>query len=223
MISRLRGPWRVITTAFTVALAAPWPSALAAGVHLLDPPAASATILSPSGQRDLDPDLQQALRSAPTAAQWPNHHYVKLLDLGNVTVRSDGTVIATYRETFKLFDPLARDLAEVRLPPFNSSYQNFHVVSARTIKKDGTVIDVKRADMREGGVAADYLMYDDARIINFSMPGIEDDCVIDYSYEEVTHPMLLPGQFTTYWGFNDTYPIMMSRYVVHMPTDKPAS
>jgi transglutaminase-like putative cysteine protease len=169
----------------------------------------------------LDPVLEEALKTAPSASQYPNQHYVKLLDLGNLTVRSDGTVVAVYRETFKLFDQNARDLAEVRLSPYNTSYQSFRVLSARTIKKDGTVIDVKPEDMREGGVAADYLMYDDARVINFSMPGIEDDCVIDYTYEETTRPVLLPGQFTAYWGFNDSYPIMQSRYTVHMPADKP--
>jgi hypothetical protein len=169
----------------------------------------------------LDPVLQEALRTAPDASKWPNEHYVKLLDLGNVTVRSDGTVVSVYRETFKLFDQNARNLAEVRLPSYNSSYQSFHVLSARTIKKDGTVINVKPEDMREGGVAGDDLMYDDARVVNFSMPGIEDDCVIDYTYEETTRPMLLPGQFTAYWGFDDTYPIMQSRYVLHVPADKP--
>src|SRR5579871_1778252 len=55
----------------------------------------------------LDPELQTALSSAPTAAQWPNSNYAVLLDLGNVNVKSDGTIVAKYRLTYKLFNQRA--------------------------------------------------------------------------------------------------------------------
>lgn len=168
----------------------------------------------------IDPELKAAMTSAPTQAAYPNANYARLLDLGNVTVKSDGTVVAHYRMTYKLFNDRARDLAEVNLP-YNSSFQELHVVSARTIKKDGTIINVKPGDIRTTAQAGDYLMYDDAQGYGFSMPGIEDGCIIDYSWDEITHPMLMPGQFFTYWGFNGPEPVGVSRYVLHTPTDKP--
>ena len=47
----------------------------------------------------------------------------------------------------QLFNERARDLAEVNLP-YNASYQEIHVLSARTVKKDGTVVEVKPQDIR---------------------------------------------------------------------------
>lgn len=168
----------------------------------------------------IDSELKTAIDTAPASTAYPNANYARLLDLGNVTVKSDGTVVAHYRMTYKLYNERARALAEVNLP-YNSSFQELHVVSARTIKKDGTIVNVKRGDIRTTAQAGDYLMYDDAQGYGFSMPGIEDGCVIDYSWDEITHPMLMPGQFFTYWGFNGPEPVGVSRYVLHAPTDKP--
>lgn len=169
----------------------------------------------------IDAELQAALAVAPKSSDWPNSNYARLLDIGNVTVKSDGTIIAKYRLTYKLFNDRERDrLAEVNLP-YNSSYQSLRVISARTIKKDGTVVNVNPDDIRTSSPYSDYLMYDDAQAISFSMPAIEDDCVIDYTWEEVTHPMIMPGQFTTYWSFSGVEPVGISRLVLHVPADKP--
>jgi len=167
----------------------------------------------------LDPEITAAIASAPSESQWPNSNYARLLDIGNITVKSDGTIIAKYRITYKLFNERARDLAEVNLP-YNSSYQDIHVLSARTIRKDGSVVDVKKDDIRVSSPYHDYLMYDDAQGVGFSMPAIEDDCIIDYTWEEITRPLLMPGQFWTYWGFSGLEPVGLCRYVLKAPADK---
>ncbi|HZT40927.1 MAG TPA: DUF3857 and transglutaminase domain-containing protein [Chthonomonadaceae bacterium] len=168
----------------------------------------------------LDPEMQAALQSAPSASQWPNSDYARLIDIGDVTVKPDGTVVATYRETYKLFNERARTLAEVDLP-YNSSYESLHVVQARTIKKDGAIVNVKPDDIRTSSPYSEYLMYDDAMAVSFSMPAVEDDCIIDYTWQEITRPLLMPGQFWANWYFSGPEPVRMSRYTLHVPADKP--
>jgi hypothetical protein len=168
---------------------------------------------------ELDPELRAAIASAPKATDWPNSNYARILDIGDVTVNDDGATTGIYRETYKLFNKNARALAEVSIN-YNSSYQSLKVISARTIKKDGTVVPVRPEDIRETGLYSEYLMYDDAKAIGFSMPAIEDDCVIDYQYKIVTRPLLMARQFWTYWGFSGAEPVSVSRYVLHMPTAK---
>ncbi|CEK13060.1 DUF3857 domain-containing transglutaminase family protein [Chthonomonas calidirosea] len=179
---------------------------------LAQSPSATKPVIPPT----LDATLQEALRTAPDQSRWPNSHYVKLLDLGELTVEPDGTTIGIYRETYKLFDRAARALAEVHLP-FNSSFQELTLVSARTIEPDGKVLTVPLNSLRQEGVESDYPLYDDAVAIGFSMPGIQDNCVIDYTYKIVTHPTFFPGLVTAYWGFNDAFPVMLSRYTLHVP------
>ena len=170
----------------------------------------------------MDAVLQDAIKNAPPATQYPNSSFARLLDLGTVTVKPDGTTVAEYRVTYKLYknNAISQRLAEVTLP-YNSSYQELRVLDAKTIKKDGKVLSVSASDMRDGGIAGEYLMYDDAHGVSFSMPGIEDECVIDYTFQMTTHPMFLPGQFTTYWGFSGFEPVGVSRLTLNIPADKP--
>ena len=171
-------------------------------------------------QAGLDGELKAAIASAPKATDWPNSNYARLLDIANITVQSDGTVYAKYRLTYKLFNDRDRDqLAEVNLP-YNSSYETIHVISARTVRKDGTVVTVKPDDIRISSPYSEFLMYDDAQAMSFSMPAIEDDCIIDYTWEQVTHPMVMPGQFTQFWGFSGFEPVGISRIALHISADK---
>ncbi len=164
----------------------------------------------------IDPELAEAIRKAPTSAQWPNCDYARLLDTGDVTVKSDGTVVAEYRETYKLFNERARSRAEVDLP-FNAAYEQIQVVRARTVKKNGTVLTVKPTDIRISSPYSDYAMYDDSKSVSFSMPGVEDDCVIDYTFRKTTRPIILPGRFWEYWRFSGVEPVGVCRYKLTAP------
>lgn len=173
-----------------------------------------------SAEATLDSELKAAIGSAARASDWPNSNYARLLDIANITVQADGTVIGKYRLTYKLFNDRDRDrLAEVNIP-YNSSYQTVRVISARTVRKDGTVVNVKADDIRTSSPYSEFLMYDDAVAMSFSMPAIEDDCVIDYTWEEVCHPIMKPWQFTQFWGFSGFEPVGISRIALHLPSDK---
>src|SRR5689334_7128174 len=84
----------------------PAPAALAAPPNKIKKPPVSN---SAPAVNAIDSELKSAIASAPTGVQWPNSNYARLLDIGNVTVKSDGTVIAKYRISYKLFNERARD------------------------------------------------------------------------------------------------------------------
>lgn len=166
----------------------------------------------------IDPVLRAAIERAPKASQWPNEDYASILDTADITVKPDGTTVAEYRLAFKLFNERARDLAEVSLP-YNDGYQQIEVLSARTIRKTGTILPVARDDIRTQSPYSEYLMYDDSKTVGFSMPGIEDDCVIDYRWRVTTKPFI-NGHFSESWTFSEVYPVGLSRLALHVPTAK---
>jgi hypothetical protein len=168
----------------------------------------------------IDPVLKAAIKSAPDAREWPNCDIACLLDLGNVTVKPDGTVLGEYRLSYKLFNERARRMAEVNIS-FNASYQHIRIIQARTIKKDGRIMNVKPSDIRISSRFSEYLIYDDSKTIGFSLPGIEDDCVIDYTFQLITRPLVMPGHFWQYWGFSDLHPVSVSRLTLHVPSHRP--
>ncbi len=172
----------------------------------------------PSVQR-LDPELRAAIARAPKASQWPEENYASLLDTAEITVKPDGATVADYRSTYKLFNERARDLAEVSLP-YNNSYQKLEVLYARTIKSNGAIMTVKPGDIRTQSPYSEYLMYDDSKAVGFSMPGIEDNCLVDYRWRLTTKP-ILAGRFSESWTFSQSYPVGLSRLILHAPANRP--
>ncbi|HLK55400.1 MAG TPA: DUF3857 domain-containing protein [Chthonomonadaceae bacterium] len=192
-------------------LSTSWASAQETSTKPASPPAISLAML--------DAELQAAIKSAPPASKWPSQNFVKLLDLGDITVLPDGTLIRRYRVAEKLFSERARSEAEVKLN-YNAHYETIKVLHARTIQPNGSVKEVDPADMRVTTPHSDEPLYDDGRSVGFSLPGIEDNSVIDYEWETTTKPRL-PGQFSDTWTFNGLYPVLHSRYALHAPADKP--
>ncbi|MCW3098834.1 MAG: Transglutaminase-like enzyme putative cysteine protease [Chthonomonadaceae bacterium] len=175
---------------------------------------------APSDRSAIDSTLLHAIRSAPKAEQWPDQDYALLLDTADVTVKADGTIVALYRQTYKLFNARARGLAEVNLP-YNASYQRLHVLSARTIQEDGKVLNVASSAIRPVAQFSEDLLYDDAKGMGFSLPGIKSNSIIDYRWEEITRPMFMPGQFWLSWTFAGPSPVECSRLTLHYPTKSP--
>lgn len=173
----------------------------------------------PKPETALDRELAEAIRTAPTSARWPNADYIRILDTGSVTVRQDGTVVAEFREAYRLINERARRRAEVEIP-FNESYEEVQVLRARTIRNDGAILNVRKEDIRLGSPFSDFALYDDSKSIGFSMPGVEDGCIIDYTYRKVTRPVLMPGHFWEYWRFSGVEPVGLCRYALTLPAGK---
>ena len=168
----------------------------------------------------LDAELLSAIKNAPAADKWPNENCVGLLDLGDITVKPDGTVVSRFRKVTKLFNENARSLAEVSFN-YNDAYQSIKVLHARTIQSGGQIKTVAPAEIRTTSPYSEYALYDDSKTVGFSLPGIEDNCVIDYEWEITTRPMLLPGQYWDDWVFTGSIPIIKSRYTLNVPAARP--
>jgi transglutaminase-like putative cysteine protease len=177
---------------------------------------------APSLSSIIDPELKSALAHAPKAEVWPNSDAALLLDTSTVTIKPNGTVVHETRSTYKLFNERARSLAEVSIG-FNAEYENVEIIKARTISRSGVVKPLNLKDVHTVAPYSEFAMYDDSLAMAFSLPAIEDGCVIDYVYRKTTLPFLLPGHVWFDWRFNGPRPVGVSRLTVRSPLDRPFS
>ena len=164
-------------------------------------------------------DALTLLKNAPKAADYPNAAKATLLDLADITVHPDGTTRTITRQTLKIFNKRGRDdEAEVRIP-YNASYDTVKILRARTIRPNGKIVSVDLAhDVRDSTLNAGYNTYDDSRAKSFSMPAVEDGCIIDYEYETTEKEAMIPGQFWTRWYFQSGVdPVVLTRLTVTAP------
>ena len=159
-------------------------------------------------------EIKLLLDKAPKAADYPNAASAMLLDLMDVTVRPDGSTIAITRQAKKIFTKRGRDdESEIKIP-YNAAFETVRVTRARTIKPDGTVVDVKKDDIRESRPSD----YDDVAVKAFSLPAVDDDCIIEYEYVTESKESQMPGQYWQNWYFQGGFdPVMKTKLTIKAP------
>lgn len=181
------------------------------------------TVAPPSTFRHTTPsnaDVSALLKSAPTSAEYPNAAAATVLDASDVTIAPDGTIIERDHEMLRFFNDRARDEGDGDITiPYSSSTDKLSDLTARTILPNGSVVKLNPSDVHITSPFAGYAMYDDSKVASFSMPGIENGAIIDYSYTITSKP-LLPRDFSETWMFSDgSYPVSISRFRVTAPSN----
>lgn len=181
--------------------------------YLLAPLASQAAVPAPV----FDVPAAALLKSAPTAAAFPDASAIVLRDESVAKLNADGTSVDVTHETFKIFNQRGHDKAELSIP-FNASNEKITGLHARTIKPDGTVLTASGGDIHQTAPFSEFAMYDDAKNIGISMPGVEDGVIIDYVYTRTTTKSYLPGQYSEQWTFRDGVdPVKLSQMTLSAP------
>ena len=160
-------------------------------------------------------DIRELVRTAPQASQYPNAGFVNLIDEAKQVIKSDGSWITTTRVTAKIFNERGRDIANVHLP-YNSAFEKIKILRARTIKKDGSVVEVKSDDIREISPYSGYAMYSSVKMRVMIMPAVEDDCIIDYEWQVSGKKSIMPPHFWMGWYYQSQEPTVLSRFTLEV-------
>ena len=178
------------------------------------PPQKVASLGLPTVTPGSKEEIKLLLEKAPKAADYPNAASAMLLDLMDVVVRPDGSTYAITRQAKKIFTKRGRDdESEIKIP-YNAAFETVRVTRARTIKPDGTVSEIKKEDIRESRPSD----YDDVAVKAFSLPAVDDDCIIDYEYITEQKESQMPGQFWQNWYFQGGFdPVMKTKLTVTVP------
>ncbi len=100
------------------------------------------------------------------------------------TLRDDdieGTNLLLYIR-IKIFNDRGRRFADIQLP-YKKELGKITDVSARTIKPDGTIVDVEARDIFDKLILKSSERTERAKV--FSMPGVESGSIIEYRYRQI--------------------------------------
>jgi transglutaminase-like putative cysteine protease len=167
---------------------------------------------------DVPADVQALLDRAPTIEQFPDDAVVIMIDEGSYVVSPNGTATYRAREVAKIMNERGHAYGEESIT-YSSLSQDARIIKARTIKSDGTVLDVAKKDIVETDVYQGFDMYADVKEISFAYPGVEDGCLVEYEYEIKTSKPIMPRQLDAYWAFLAYYPSLDSHVTITVPQD----
>ncbi len=167
--------------------------------------------------RAVPKDVQKILEAAREAARrYPQKKYVVLIDEGKEIVEESGRRINEYHAAVLILKREALRFAN-RAMWFEPGRSTAEVLAARTIKPDGTVIEMDPSSVKEQSRAQSASFYDYGKLLVYTIPGVEVGSVVEYRTRWVNERPYDPNIFSFEWHFGWEQPYMWSYYEVEVP------
>jgi len=153
-----------------------------------------------------DGDINSFLKQAPQASEHPNAGADVLYSYNNTEFYEDGTSIIRQSYRIKIFNERGRSFASQSIS-YREGYQDVKIIFANTIKPDGKVVALDNKDIQDSSAHAGYEFYTDIKVKKFTMPAVEDGCIIEFAYEIKNLQPVLSFDYFDIFLCQNFYPI----------------
>ena len=159
---------------------------------------------------------EYTLESLPTQEDYPDAGAIILLDQADLEIFSSGELAYSTlnrKMMVRILNERGHKYTNVIVPySENSEVSN---IKARTILPDGEIITLSDKEIYDITLYPDFIFYSDVRAKLFTMPAVEDGCVIEYSWTQTVRNFT----YWTSWQFQHDEPTLIARYSVRCPSD----
>jgi len=151
-------------------------------------------------------DINSFLKQTPKAEEHLNAGADVLYCYNSTEFNEDGTSIVRQSYRIKIFNERGRSFASQSIS-YREGYQEVKILFANTVKPDGTVVALDSKDIQDTSEHAGYEFYTDIKVKKFTMPAVENDCIIEFAYEiKNLKPIMSFDDFNIFL-FQNLYPI----------------
>jgi len=178
---------------------------------------AACAFLSCSGSSFVDLATLQInldLARMPGQEDYPDADGVYVLDNTDVHMKIEDYNIVTYdtiHRVKKLFKNIESQAVVVISLDENEKLKS---IRARTIKADGTPVEVKKEDfLTSYGEGGGEVLYTDRTVIRFTFPAIEKNCYVEYEYKILERRPFV----TDIWEIQHDVPTIRNNYTLTVP------
>ena len=151
-------------------------------------------------QKDSWEDID--INKIPRAEDYPESDAVFLLKETYLSL--DRKSLLTTHIIAKIFKESAMELGRIVIPL--APEQELIELKARTVSADGKITYSKNSDIKEVSVFPGSIFYSDVKYKTFTMPSLENNCIIEYQYTVTSEAY--PVDFV----FDDIRPVMLSKF-----------
>ncbi|MDD5595656.1 MAG: DUF3857 domain-containing protein [Candidatus Omnitrophica bacterium] len=168
----------------------------------------------------ISPQTSQLIAQSPTEKEYPQAGGIVLLADENITVTPDAKEISQLHYVIKILNERGKQtFAETQLE-YDSTYERIELDYARTIKPDGTVVDVGSRHIRDVSKYLNFPLYSNAHVYIISFPEVTEGAVIEYKVKVVSNQLINKKDFVTAYPIQASEPIITANFSVDLPKEK---
>ncbi|MFH0912822.1 MAG: DUF3857 domain-containing protein [Candidatus Omnitrophota bacterium] len=170
--------------------------------------------------KDIDPGAYEILENAPQEEKYPQAGALILFCDEKIEVTAQNTQIISLRYVVKILNERGKeDFSESHIE-YDSTYDNIELEYARTIKPDGTMVEVGSRHIRDVSKYLNFPLYSNARVYIISFPEITEGASIEYKVKIRRNQLVNKKDFITAYPIQAQEPIIAANFSITIPKEK---
>jgi len=171
--------------------------------------------------KDLDPQVSQMISSAPSATDHPQAGAVILYCDEKIDVTVDNKEISTSQYLVKILNERGKEKYSEASVEYDSTFEKVELEYARTIKPDGSVVNVGSRHIRDVSKYLNFPLYSNARVYIISFPEVAIGSVIEYKVRVVRNQLINKKDVVLGYPLQSLEPIAIANLTFSIPKARP--
>lgn len=171
--------------------------------------------------QDLDPLVANLISQAPPADKYPQAGALILHCDEKIEITSDNKQISYLHYLVKIINERGKQMFSETQISYDSTFEKVELISARTIKPDGTVVDVGTRHLRDVSLYLNFPLYSNVRAFIISFPEVTEDATIEYKVKIYNNHLINKKDFVLHYPLQSSEPILKANFKLVIPEDRP--
>ncbi len=174
----------------------------------------------PAHIKEISPEVNKVLESAPAQELYPQAGALILLCDERVEITPQDTEVSYMHYVIKILNERGKESFSETHIGYDSTYDKVELEYARTIKPDGTVVDVGARHIRDVSRYMNFPLYSNARVYIISFPEISEGASIEYKVKVYRNQLINKKDFVISYPVQSSEPIMKADFTLTLPKAK---
>lgn len=170
--------------------------------------------------KDKDRAISEIIANAPPAAKYPQAGALILFCDEKVEITPDNTEVSDLHYVIKILNDRGKqDFSESQIE-YDSTYEKVELEYARTIKPDGTIVEVGTRHIRDVSKYLNFPLYSNVRVHIISFPEITEGAVAEYKLKVYRSQLVNKKDFVLDYPVQTKEPILQADFSVTLPAGR---
>jgi len=171
--------------------------------------------------KDIDSKVYKILVNAPSPQLYPEAGALILYCDEKVEVSSEGTQVSYLHYIIKILNERGKESFSETHIDYDSTFEKVELEYARTLKPDGTVVEVGARHIRDVSKYLNFPLYSNVRVFIISFPEITEGSSIEYKLKIYNNNLINKKDFVLGYPVQADEPIIQANFSVTVPKDRP--
>jgi len=167
--------------------------------------------------KEISPNMDRIISSALSVENYPQAGAQILFCDEKIEITPDNKEISYLHYVVRILNERGKESFSEAHIEYDSTYEKVELEYARTIKPDGTVVDVGSRHIRDVTKYLNFPLYSNARVYIISFPEIAEGANIEYKLKVIRNQLINKKDFVLGYPVQSSEPIITANFTIELP------